>query len=142
MSKRKFEVGDEIIATEKVSVYNKNRGVTPGMSGRITNYQYQGYYQAMMSNGLSISEPSTAFEKGKPRSSVEVIQEQIEKAQEKITRTMAFIEEQQEKIKFLKEIGSDVFDPNEFKAYQTLTIIDNSNMSKLEKARAIASLIS
>jgi hypothetical protein len=35
-----------------------------------------------------------------------------------------------------------VFDENEFKAYQTLTIIEQSDMSKLDKARAIAQLIS
>jgi hypothetical protein len=141
MSKRKFQVGDEIIATEKMSKYNQGRGVTPGMSGKITGYQFQGYYQAMMANGIHIQEPSTAFEKGTPKSSIDILQEQIDRAKEKIERTQAFIVEQQEKIAFMKEIGTEVFDPNEFKAYQTLTIIENSDMSKLEKAKAIASLI-
>jgi hypothetical protein len=45
------------------------------------------------------------------------------------------------KIDFMDEIKSEDFDENEFKAYQTLTLIENTLMSKLEKAKAIASLI-
>jgi hypothetical protein len=45
------------------------------------------------------------------------------------------------KIDFMDEIKTEDFDENEFKAYQTLTLIENTSMSKLEKAKAIASLI-
>jgi hypothetical protein len=41
----------------------------------------------------------------------------------------------------MHETGSDTFDQNEFKAYHTLTIIEQSDMSKIEKAKAIAALI-
>jgi len=39
------------------------------------------------------------------------------------------------------EVGTDQFDENEFKAFHTLTIIEQSDMSKIEKAKAIAALI-
>lgn len=147
MSKRKFENGDMVVVTEKISKHYRVQGIFPGTVGTVTGYNYNKYgssstYTVKFQNGMTINDYSTAFEKGIPKSSIEVLQEQIEKAKEKIERTQAFILETQEKIDFMKEIGTEVFDPNEFKAYQTLTIIDNSNMSKLEKAKAIASLIS
>jgi hypothetical protein len=146
MSKRKFENGDLVVVTEKISKHYRSQGIFPGMIGTVVTYNY-GYgststYTVKFQNGMTLNDYSTAFEKGIPKSSIETLQEQIEKAKEKIERTQAFILETQEKIDFMEEIGTEVFDPNEFKAYQTLTIIDNSNMSKLEKAKAIASLIS
>lgn len=146
MSKRKFQNGDLVVVTEKISKHYQIQGISPGMVGTITGYNY-GYgsssstYNVKFQNGMTINDYSTAFEKEIPKSSIEVLQEQIEKAKEKIERTQAFILETKEKIDFMKEIGSDVFDPNEFKAYQTLTLIENTEMSKLEKAKAIASLI-
>ena len=53
----------------------------------------------------------------------------------------ALIAELNSKLKYMDEVGSDTFDENEFKAYQTLTIIEKGNLSKLEKARAIAQLL-
>jgi hypothetical protein len=70
-----------------------------------------------------------------------VFTEQIEKAEAKIAATRAFIAETKNKIAFMKETGSEQFDENEFKAYHTLTIIEQSDMSKIEKAKAIAALI-
>jgi hypothetical protein len=42
----------------------------------------------------------------------------------------------------MKETGSYIFIENEFKAYHTLTIIEKGDMTKMEKAKAIAALIS
>ncbi len=142
MSKRKFQIGDEVIATERLSKYSQTYfKISPGMSGKVTGYNGQGYYHVMMGNGKEVNEASTAFEKGAPKSSIDILQSQIEKAEEKILRTQEFINETREKIEFMKEIGTVVFDPNVFKAYQTLNIIENGNLSKIEKANAIASLI-
>jgi len=142
MSVRKFQDGDVVIVTDKVSAHSMTHyDVKPGMSGKVERYQYNGYYRVILDNGVSISEKSTAFTKGKPKSSIEVFKEQIDKAVAKIAATRAFIEETQNKIAFMQEIGSDQFDENEFKAYHTLTIIEQSDMSKIEKAKAIAALI-
>jgi hypothetical protein len=142
MSVRKFQDGDVVVVTDKVSAHSMTfHDVKPGMSGKVERYQYNGYYRVILDNGVSISEKSTAFTKGKPKSSIEVFEEQIDKAVAKIAATRAFIEETKNKIDFMREIGSDQFDENEFKAFHTLTIIEQSDMSKIEKAKAIAALI-
>lgn len=142
MSLRKFEIGDVVVLTDKVSKYAQQHAkVLPGMSGTVTNYQYQGYYTVKVENGQSIQEKSNAFTKGKPKSSIEMFTEQIEKAEAKIEATKNFIIETKNKIAFMKETDSEIFDENEFKAYHTLTIIEQSDMSIIEKAKAIAALI-
>jgi hypothetical protein len=142
MSTRKFESGDIVVVTDKVSKHSQiNYGVKPGMSGKVTGYNGHGYYFVELETGRRINEKSNAFEKGKPKSSIVVFTEQIEKAEAKIAATKAFIIETKNKIAFMKETGSDMFDENEFKAYHTLTIIEQSDMSKIEKAKAIAALI-
>lgn len=144
MSVRKFQNGDIVIATSKLSQFDLiNFNITPGVTrATVVGYRYDGYYTFRLENGKDLSAKSTGFEKGKPKSSLEQFQEQIEKAEAKIASTKAFIEETQNKIAFMNEIGSDQFDENEFKAYHTLTIIEQSDMTKIEKAKAIASLIS
>jgi hypothetical protein len=143
MSIRKFQNGDVVIVTDKVSTYSQTHyGAKPGMSGVVEGYGSQGVYRVRLETNRYITERSTAFEKGKPKSSIEVFEEQIDKAVAKIAATRAFIEETQNKIAFMQEVGSDQFDENEFKAYHTLTIIEQSGMSKIEKAKAIAALIS
>jgi hypothetical protein len=112
------------------------------MSGVVEGYDYQGMYRVRLETNQHITERSTSFEKGKPKSSIEQFEEQIEKAEAKIEATKTFINETKNKIAFMLELGTDQFDENEFKAYHTLTIIEQSDMTKIEKAKAIAALIS
>jgi hypothetical protein len=144
MSVRKFQDGDVVIATSKISQYEQNRlSIIPGVTrATVDSYRYDGYYRFRLDNGTFFTAKPSSFEKGKSKSSLEQFQEQIEKAEAKIVSTKAFIEETQNKIAFMNEIGSDQFDENEFKAYHTLTIIEQSDMTKIEKAKAIALLIS
>jgi hypothetical protein len=146
MSLRKFQNGDVVVVTNKISKWAQSQHkVKPGMVGTVMGYNFQGYYTVRVDNGtpngVNVSEKSNVFEKGKPKSSIEMFTEQIEKAVAKIEATKAFITETKSKIAFMQEIGSDQFDENEFKAYHTLTIIEQSDMSKIEKAKAIAALI-
>ena len=141
MSLRKFEIGDVVVVTDKVSKYVQASGVTPGMVGTVTSYNYQGYYGVKLENGKTVNEKSNAFTKEQPKTSIEVFTDLIEKALAKIEATQKFITETKSKIAFMQETGSDQFDENEFKAYHTLTIIEQSDMSKIEKAKAIAALI-
>jgi hypothetical protein len=119
--------------------------VAPGMIGTVAGYKHNGYYGVRFDNGtpggLIINEKSNAFEKDTPKSSIDMFIEQIEKAVAKIEATKAFITETKNKLDFMIESGSEMFDENEFKAYHTLTIIEQSDMSKIEKAKAIAALI-
>jgi hypothetical protein len=142
MRTRKFQDGDVVVVTDKVSKFAQlHFGIVPGMVGTVQRYNYDGQYSVKVDNGKLLQEKSNAFEKVSPKSSVEVFTEQIKKAEAKIAATKAFIEETQNKIAFMHETGSDTFDQNEFKAYHTLTIIEQSDMSKIEKAKAIAALI-
>jgi hypothetical protein len=142
MSLRKFEIGETVVITDKISKYSQNtHGVKPGMSATVVGYAL-GYYQVKLESGRQISEKSTAFSKSKSKTSVEQFQEEIEKAQAMIKAAESFIVETQAKINFLAEVGSDEFNENEFKAYHTLSIIEQGNMTKIEKAKAIAALIS
>ena len=47
----------------------------------------------------------------------------------------------EDKLKFLNETNQDTFNENEYKAYQTLTLIEEGNLSKGEKAKKIAELL-
>jgi hypothetical protein len=147
MSVRKFQNGDVVVVTDKVSKWSQDyHKLVPGMSGVVQRYDHGGYYSVKIDNGTAngvvVTDKSKAFEKGTPKTSVERFEEQIAKAKEKIQATKAFIAETEGKITFMKETGSDTFDENEFKAYHTLMIIEKSGMTMIEKAKAIATLIS
>jgi hypothetical protein len=45
------------------------------------------------------------------------------------------------KLAYMQEIGTEEFVENEFKVWTTLTAVDNTKLSKLEKTKLIASLL-
>lgn len=76
-------------------------------------------------------------------STAEKIQATIDAHKAELTAITEKIERAEAKLAFLQETGSDEFDETEFKAYQTLKLIEeNPEMSRLEKARAIAAIVS
>ena len=77
------------------------------------NVNYVGYYSA---------------------STLSEIQEELKEAKEVVDLLTA-------KIAYMKETGAEEFDENEFKVFNTLSILDEKKLSKLEKAKAIAALI-
>lgn len=141
MSKRKFQNGESVVS----KIDRLNVKVKAGQKGIIYayNHNHSGYaYRVKMDDGRLIDFNSSDLELTAKTTSIEKFQILIEQAKEKIEKTQAFIAETEAKISFLKETGSDTFDENEFKAFHTLTIIEQGNMSKIEKAKAIAALIS
>jgi hypothetical protein len=140
---RKFQNNEIVIFNEKLSKsYQTHYKITPNVSECvIVRHNYNSEYVVKF-EGREISVPSSALSKPEVKTSKESFQEQIVKAKEKIAATQAFIAETESKIAFLAETGSDTFIENEFKAYHTLSIIEQSGMSKIEKAKAIAALIS
>lgn len=144
MSVRKFQDGETAIVNDKLSTYDiRYNGVNSGTIVKIIKFMgYDGMYNVEKPDGSRITMNTKALDKTKAKTSIEKFQEQIEKAKENIVKTETFIAETLAKISFLQEIGSDIFDENEFKAFHTLTIIEQGNMSKIEKAKAIAALIS
>ena len=143
MALRKFEDGDIAIINDKVSVYDrKNYGLVPGTEVVVEGKGYEKDYIVRVPGHGRIHVASGSLNKGVAKTNRDKFLEQIEKAEDKIQATKAFIQETRMKLEFLDEIKSDEFIENEFKAYQTLTIIEQSGMTKLEKAKAIAQLIS
>jgi hypothetical protein len=74
-------------------------------------------------------------------SSREKIEAKIATLKQEIADKNILINDLAGRIKYMDETGTDTFDENEFKAYQTLTIIEKGNLSKLDKAKAIAALL-
>jgi hypothetical protein len=142
MSKRKFQKGDVVVLK-----YDTDQ-LPAGTKLTIESYFYNSEYK------VSFIEPNedrvtyivksydlALFVETK-QTTIEAFNEQIDKALSKIEATNAFIKETKAKIDFMVETDSDTFNENEFKAYHTLTIIEQSGMSKMDKAKAIAALIS
>lgn len=143
MAAQKFHIGEMAYVNAKHTQYDaKNYGVFEGMEVKTMGNAYNGYYNVHLPSGQSIQMASSALDKVAAKTKKEHFEEQIEKAQAKIAATQEFINETRMKIEFMTEIKSEEFDENEFKAYQTLTLIENTKMSKLDKAKAIAALIS
>jgi hypothetical protein len=145
MSKRKFQDKEKAALNDKMPTYFKsNYGLKAGDEITIYSKSYDGYYVEFTYNG-SLKRHDVrgeCLDKIKEKTKREQFLEQIEKAKERIEATKMFISETESKIKFMDETGMDDFNENEFKAYHTLLIIDKSNMSIVEKAKAIAKLIS
>jgi hypothetical protein len=142
MSKRKFQNGDVVILKYSMSQF------PAGTKGVIEGYCYDSEYNVglVTQNGYQGTFMIKSYDLdlfiGNKQTTIEVFNEQIDKALSKIEAIKAFIEETKAKIDFMIETDSDTFNENEFKAYHTLTIIEQSGMSKMDKAKAIAALIS
>jgi hypothetical protein len=142
MSKRKFQNGDVVILKNDFGLF------PAGTKGVIVDYQYDSEYtvSCIASNGVKYNyifkSSNLDLHVENKQTTIEAFNEQIDKALSKIEATNAFIMETKAKIDFMIETNSDTFNENEFKAYHTLTIIEQSGMSKMDKAKAIAALIS
>ena len=142
MSKRKFKNGDVVVLKHGINEF------TAGTKGVIEGYCYDSDYNVSLINKnevkrtLMIKSSSLDLYVENKQTTIEAFNEQIDKALSKIEATNAFIKETKAKIDFMIETDSHTFNENEFKAYHTLTIIEQSGMSKIDKAKAIAALIS
>jgi hypothetical protein len=142
MSKRKFQNGDVVVLKNGFNEF------AAGTKGVIEGYCYDSDYNVTLidKNGtkrtLMIKSSSLDLYVENKQTTIETFNEQIDKALSKIEATNAFIAETKAKIDFMIETDSHTFNENEFKAYHTLTIIEQSGMSKIDKAKAIAALIS
>jgi hypothetical protein len=65
----------------------------------------------------------------------------IEELEQELSEAQTKLDNIQFKIDWMKETGSDDFNEDEFKVYQTLKLLDNGKLSMLEKSKLIAELI-
>lgn len=70
----------------------------------------------------------------------EALEERIRNAQARILTAQVDIETDRARLAYMDEVGGDSFNENEFKAYQTLRLLDQSGLSTLQRAKAIAGL--
>lgn len=142
---QKFKKGDKVqlkgsIGSNVLSAY----GLEIGDEGTVVRGSY-GYYDIDIYCRKFEKVQRLSFETRHldlvKSTSREKIEAKIETIKEEIARWNNVVDELKAKIKYMDEVGSDTFDENEFKAYQTLTIIEKGGLSKLEKARAIAQLL-
>jgi len=71
----------------------------------------------------------------------EVIFINLETIEQDLLKKQLEVETLKDKIKWMKEAGVAEFDEDQFKVYQTLKLLDNHNLSTLEKSKLIAELI-
>src|ERR1035437_787587 len=71
--------------------------------------------------------------------------EEIEKTIEEIGKTISElqiqIDEENSKLKFMKENNIEEFDETQYKVFKTLFTLEDKNLSAIEKSKLIASLI-
>ena len=142
---QKFKAGDKVqlkggISSGTLSSY----GLQIGDEGIVISQSY-GYYTidiyCRKQERVERLSFETRYLEEVKTSSREKIEARIESIKAEMENRSALITELNSKLKYMDEVGSDQFDENEFKAYQTLTIIEKGGLSKLEKARAIAQLL-
>ena len=72
---------------------------------------------------------------------MEFIPETKEEIEQGIINLQNIIKEEQEKLEFMATNNVEEFDETEFKVFKTLATLENKDISSMEKAKLIASLI-
>ena len=154
MSKRKFQTGDLAMLTSNIGLKLKKGDIV-----KILQCRYGGNYDIQLFNGNETQSNVWCVEKVYARylNTIDLTSEhpdinnlkqiQMEKLikdftsrKEKLQQELQIIDD---KLRYIEESGCFTFDENEFKVYKTLQLLEeNQNLSRMEKAQAIAKLIS
>jgi hypothetical protein len=127
MAKRKFENGQQAEITQDTSGHRQPVGTVVTIKGKQNGY----YFTEKMPNVYFMASDLKAF-----TCTVETLTKEIENHQNDIKQL-------QTKIDYLKETGEEKFCMKQYKAYQTLKLLqDEQNLSLIEKARRVAELYS
>ena len=142
---QKFKAGDKVKLKSNIPAsVLLSYGLEVGDEGTVVR-GYNGYYNINIYCRVQERVEQLSFDVRYldlvKSTSREKIESKIESIKAEMEKQSALIAELNSKLKYMDEVGSDTFDENEFKAYQTLTIIEKGNLSKLEKAKAIAQLL-
>ena len=140
---KKFKKGDRAFLNEKCpSWVTSTYKIVPGDEVKITSSgNYNSDYQIQKGNGTHFIIKSSCLDKAPAQTTSEQFASQMKAQRNIISAATLKLEDLNARVAFLKETGSDAFKENEYKAYCTLSIIEKGNLSKLEKAQAIAALI-
>lgn len=137
----KYKVGKRVIIVAKGSqLHAKHKGQVGTIKKR---YKTGGYYSNVYKLNIELDSGkvlqgvayrAVEFYDGPKMSTKEKLEEQKTKLEEKLKSV-------NDRLTFLEETNQEEFNENEFKAYQTLSLIEESELSKAEKAKKIAELI-
>lgn len=144
----KLKVGDVVRITVYSNKYSINSSYYSSSHNFQVDEQYKIYHMTpggvpqVKVNGNKYALARTHIELvTAAKTSKEQFENEIEEKQESIKVIKEEISILKDKIAYLEEIGSDNYTENEFKAYRTLSIIEEGNLTKAEKAKKIAELI-
>lgn len=134
MKKRKFEIGDEVIVLSNKFNRKNTKGIIKDYDYSDSTYKVR-YKSRYDDDGWDWYRGISLIKvEGENITSLENQKTKLESQLIEITKK---IDEVSDKIKFVQETGLE-FNENVFKAYQTITIVEESKMSKVEKAKAKA----
>lgn len=138
------------VSGKKVKIIDNTRsghGLLPGSYGTIIKYngspQAPYYGSFTVSGELGTGAPWTVYgtELKFSGDTKEEIENEISEINKTIITLNKEIDQLKAKLVFMKEQKLEVFDENTFKAFQTLSLLDNKKLSKIEKAKLISDLI-
>lgn len=127
---KKFKIGSKVVVIADTCMH----GVPYGTILTISSIDNNNYYR-VHENGRSYLPADLKLS----ISSIEDIKKEIESEEKNIEKCFEEIETLQKKVDFLKEIGSDKFDENEYKIY-TLLKSSNGKLTSKENLKLVADL--
>jgi len=128
-TKYKFKQGDRVKITGNTQGCHH---IAVGTVGTITGPMGNGYYRLQEFPNWNV-----------PTADLELVpctfdKDSLDKEMADLEAKMALLNS---KLAFLEETGQETGCDKEFRVYQTMTLFENENMTKQEKARAIAALL-
>ena len=126
--KYKFKNGDKV----KLVGASTNHGPGLGLTLTIQGPSGNGFYKTLEYPNYQFSVNDLA-----PLAS-KFTKKELEKEKKKLQEEIALLDN---KMAYLDETGQDIGSDREFRVYQTLTFVEDGNLTKKEKAVAIARLL-
>ncbi len=137
MEKQRIETGAIVEVTKNTC----NHNYTIGRTYEAIKNNHSEYYSLKDLETGAIGNQIILSDMKRTNISKEYIQKTIESLKKSKKETDAKINNLENKILWMEETGNEFFVENEFKAYQTLKLIDNNELSLVEKSKLIAQLI-
>lgn len=141
MVKRKFNTDYKVIVTSDVNNHKNSQGIINGYNSDDSTYKVwydEGGYDWYNAGVLKKVGGDTITSLEEQRTKLD---SQILNLKSQMLNLQSQIWDIEDKIKFIEETGLEEFDENIFKAYQVLSIIENENMTKIQKLKTISTLI-
>jgi hypothetical protein len=132
----KFEVGDLVIPVKNSNSHDYIIGEVYRVKDvNHTTVIAESLDGCSRGNMLRHEDCKPAFE------DLDSLEENIKQVESNIKKLNSVKLELESKINWMKEVGADTFDKNEYRVWQALSTIEDGGLSKLEKVKLIATLL-